>query len=78
LADKAYRWPPYDGPVSWFRASEKGLRGQDGFFQSIPANWQVYEIPADHGSIIREPQVRELAATIQSCMETSVAMSAMV
>jgi hypothetical protein len=65
LADKAYRWPLYDGPVTWFRASEKGLRGQDGAFQSMPANWQVYEIAADHGSIIREPQVRELAAAIQ-------------
>jgi len=78
LADKAYKWPPYDGSVWWFRASEKGLRGHDVSIQSMPANWQVYEIPANHGSIIREPQVRELAATMQSCMETSVAMGAMV
>jgi aspartate racemase len=78
LADKAYQWPSYDGPVSWFRASEKGLRGQDGAFPSMSANWQVYEIAADHGSIIREPHVGELAAAMQSCMESSVAMSAMV
>jgi thioesterase domain-containing protein/acyl carrier protein len=78
LADKAYQWPVYDGPVSWFRAGDKGLRGQDSALQSMPANWQVYEIAADHGGIIREPQVRKLASALQSCMESSVAMSAMV
>jgi aspartate racemase len=73
VADKAYRWPPYEGPVWWFRASEKGLRGRAaGNTTSVPGNWQVHEIIADHGSIIREPQVGELAVILNACLEGTI------
>jgi amino acid adenylation domain-containing protein len=75
LADKAYQWPSANGPVWWFRASEKGLRGRETppMPQSSPAGkWHIHEIPADHGSLIREPQVRNLAEVMRSCMETAL------
>ncbi len=74
-ADKAYDWPLAEWPVWWFRASEKGLRGRETppMPQSgLAGVWHIHEIPADHGSLIREPQVRKLAEAMLSCMETAL------
>ena len=68
LADKAYLWPAANGPVWWFRASDRGLRGRE---TPATAKWHIHEIPADHGSLIREPQVAQLAEAMRSCMETA-------
>jgi thioesterase domain-containing protein len=64
-AEKAYGWPPYDGPVWLFRASDKGLRGRAAF----SAQWHVHEFDGDHGSIIREPRVGDLARRMSACMD---------
>jgi thioesterase domain-containing protein len=58
LAERAYRWPEYEGPVWLFRASDKGLRGRGA---APGGQWQIHELQADHGSILREPRVRDVA-----------------
>jgi hypothetical protein len=34
--------------------------------------WEIHELVGDHGSIIREPRVRDLAEQITACLETPV------
>jgi thioesterase domain-containing protein len=65
-AERAYGWPAYEGPVWLFRASEKGLRGLGGSFGE---RWQIHEVEADHGSMLREPTVRDLAQRMIACMD---------
>jgi aspartate racemase len=72
IAERAYAWPEYGGRVWLFRASEKGLRGQNQTQMARGGQWEIHELVGDHGSIIREPRVRDLAEQITACLETPV------
>ena len=75
VAERAYPWPDYTGRVWLFRASEKGLRGQSEPDSSPGSQWEIHELLADHGSIIREPKVRDLAESIAACLNTAYSPS---
>ena len=70
--EMAYQPEVYSGAVTWFRASEKSLRGLD----SAEDNWskwaaggvEVCEIDGDHGSILKEPMVTILAEQLRACL----------
>ncbi len=72
IAERAYAWPEYGGRVWLFRASEKGLRGQNQTQMARGGQWEIHELVGDHGSIIREPRVRDLAEQMTACLETPV------
>jgi thioesterase domain-containing protein len=56
-----------------FRASEKALRGLDdaqgGWQQYALGGVEIHEVEADHGNILNEPQVRQLADRIRARLE---------
>jgi thioesterase domain-containing protein len=59
--------------VVLFRASEKALRGLDdahgGWRKYAAGGMEVHEIDGDHGNILNEPQVRQLAVEIRARLE---------
>jgi amino acid adenylation domain-containing protein len=73
VAERSYRPTEFSVPVTLFRASEKALRGLDG----AQNGWQKYalggleiqEIDGDHGNILNEPNVRQLAAAIRARLD---------
>jgi aspartate racemase len=72
-AELAYQPRLYPGKATWFRASEKGLRGL-GTPENDWSNWitggvEVHEFEGDHGSILKEPMVAMLAGKLRWCME---------
>jgi aspartate racemase len=77
VAEKKYQPQVYDGRVVLFRASEKALRGlddpQEGWRKHAAGGIEVHEIDGDHGNILNEPQVRQLAAEIRSRLEMAQA-----
>jgi amino acid adenylation domain-containing protein len=71
-AELAYEPQAYYGTTTWFRASEKGLRGLDNP-QEDWSKWalggiEVHEISGDHGSIMNEPTVSILAERLRFCL----------
>ena len=68
IAEQSYRVTTYPGSIVLFRASEKALRG----LENVQESWQkfaeggveVHEVDGDHGNILNEPNVRQLAARI--------------
>jgi len=73
VAEQYYRPNSYDGNVILFRASEKALRGLDdsegGWRKYATGGVEIHEIEADHGNILNEPQVRQLAVEIRMRLE---------
>jgi len=67
-AEQKYCPTIYPGPVTLFRAREKALRGldgaQNGWQQYAAGGLEVHEIDGDHGNILNEPKVRQLAAIL--------------
>jgi thioesterase domain-containing protein/acyl carrier protein len=65
---------PYDGQIILFEASERLPGGAQ-----LPYGWdavatgplQVYDVPGDHYSMVREPHVEALAALLSACLEAS-------
>jgi thioesterase domain-containing protein/acyl carrier protein len=76
-AEKRYQPEPYDGQVVLFRASEKALRGLDdargGWQDYAGGGFEVHEVDGDHGNMLNEPQVRQLAAQIRARIEKAQA-----
>jgi thioesterase domain-containing protein len=71
-AERRYEPKRYDGQVVLFRASEKALRGLDdarGGWQEYAAGIEIHEVDGDHGNMLNEPQVRQLAAQIRARIE---------
>jgi amino acid adenylation domain-containing protein len=72
LAEEGYKPQVYFGSATWFRATEKGLRGVDNptddWSKWVTGGVEVHEIEGDHGSILKEPQVRHLAERVRSCL----------
>jgi amino acid adenylation domain-containing protein len=76
-AEQKYRPSVFPGAVALFRASEKALRGlddsQNGWQQYAAGGLEVHEIDGDHGNILNEPNVRQLAAAL--CARLDLARS---
>ena len=72
VAEEGYKPQVYFGSATWFRATEKGLRGVDNptddWSKWVTGGVEVHEIEGDHGSILKEPQVRHLAERIRLCL----------
>jgi amino acid adenylation domain-containing protein len=77
VAELRYEPEPYDGPIVLFRASEKALRGLDdpggGWQKYAGGGIEIHEVDGDHGNILNEPQVRQLAAKIRARVDQSQA-----
>jgi amino acid adenylation domain-containing protein len=75
VAELRYKPQVYAGRVVLFRASEKALRGlddqQSGWSKYAAGGIEVHEIDGDHGNILNEPQVRQLAAEMRACLENA-------
>jgi aspartate racemase len=73
VAEQRYEPQVYPGRVVLFRASEKALRGledaQGGWRKYTAGDMEVREIDGDHGNILNEPQVKQLAAEIRMRLE---------
>jgi aspartate racemase len=73
VAERNYRPAEFSVPMTLFRASEKALRGLDG----AANGWQKYalggleiqEVDGDHGNILNEPKVRQLAAMLRARLD---------
>jgi amino acid adenylation domain-containing protein len=72
-AEQKYQPKPYDGHIVLFRASEKALRGLDdprgGWQKYALGGIEIHEVDGDHGNILNEPQVRQLAAHMRARLE---------
>jgi amino acid adenylation domain-containing protein len=77
VAERKYQPKPYDGSIVLFRASEKALRGLDdgqgGWQQYALGGVEIHEVEADHGNILNEPQVRQLADRMRARLEKAQA-----
>lgn len=73
VAEQKYRPSVFPGSVTLFRASEKALRGldgaQNGWQQYAAGGMEVHEIDGDHGNILNEPNVRQLAAALRARLD---------
>ena len=71
-AEEKYKPQVYFGSATWFRATEKGLRGVDNptddWSKWVTGGVEVHEIVGDHGSILKEPDVRLLAESLRACL----------
>ncbi|HMD49602.1 MAG TPA: thioesterase domain-containing protein, partial [Bryobacteraceae bacterium] len=71
-AEEKYKPQVYFGSATWFRATEKGLRGVDNptddWSKWVTGGVEVHDIIGDHGSILKEPDVRLLAESLRACL----------
>ena len=72
VAEEKYKPQVYFGSATWFRATEKGLRGVDNptddWSKWVTGGVEVHDIEGDHGSILKEPDVSFLAESLRSCL----------
>lgn len=68
MAERQYCPTMYPGQIVLFRASEKALRGleneQESWQKYAAGGVEVHEVDGDHGNILNEPNVRQLAAAL--------------
>ncbi len=80
VAEQSYQPVPYPGRVVLFRASDKALRGLENghhsWAQYAAGGFEVHEIDGDHGNVLNEPNVRQLAATLRARLEQAHAEQA--
>jgi amino acid adenylation domain-containing protein len=73
VAEQKYRPSSFSVPLTLFRASEKALRGLDGsnngWHQYAAGGLEIHEVDGDHGNILNEPNVRQLAAALRARLE---------
>ncbi|MGA7909532.1 MAG: amino acid adenylation domain-containing protein [Candidatus Sulfotelmatobacter sp.] len=76
-AEHGYRPTAYPGRVVLFRASDKALRGLEdksyGWQKYAAGGLEVHEIDGDHGNVLNEPNVRQLAAALRARLEQAQA-----
>jgi surfactin family lipopeptide synthetase A len=72
VAEEKFKPQVYFGSATWFRATEKGLRGADNptddWSKWVTGGVEVHEIVGDHGSILKEPDVLLLAESLRACL----------
>jgi aspartate racemase len=73
VAERRYRPAEFSARLTLFRASEKALRGldgaQNGWQKYAAGGLEVHEVEGDHGNILNEPKVRQLAAALCARLE---------
>ncbi len=78
-AARCYRPPIYPGPITLFRARQPGkppLGGATmGWDRVATGDVVVYDVLGEHLSIMREPQVEELARQLRVCLDRARASS---
>ncbi len=67
-ARRAYQPRPYDGLVMLVRALETEALTPDMGWQDVLSRLVVREVPGDHLSILRAPQVQQLAAHVRELL----------
>jgi aspartate racemase len=76
-AELNYQPTVYPGLIVLFRASEKALRGLEdksyGWQKYAAGGLEVHEIDGDHGNVLNEPHVRQLAAALRARLEQAQA-----
>ncbi len=76
-AELKYKPVAYPGPVVLFQASDKALRGLEdqnsGWRKYAVGGLEVHEIDGDHGNVLNEPNVRQLAAALRARLEQAQA-----
>ncbi|AOW98783.1 hypothetical protein BJP34_04335 [Moorena producens PAL-8-15-08-1] len=77
FASYNYEAQPYPGNIALFNASEQpiDIAGDPtlGWRNFIAGEIEVHEIPGDHFSVIREPQVLVLAERLKLCRDRALA-----
>jgi len=72
-AEQRYRPSVFPGAITLFRASEKALRGlenaENGWRRYAAGGLEVHEIDGDHGNILNEPNVRQLATALRARLD---------
>jgi len=72
-AEDQYQMQVYPGRVTLFLPIEKSLRGfddpQTAWNQWATGGVEIYRVAGDHGSIVEEPDVRDLAERLGTCLE---------
>ncbi|HUY12295.1 MAG TPA: amino acid adenylation domain-containing protein [Terriglobia bacterium] len=75
-AERDYRLRPYQGEAALFIPSKESIRSSQDpaivWGRWITEGVEVHEIPGDHGSIMREPLVRNLAENIRECLDRAM------
>ena len=73
VAELRHKPQVYAGRIILLRASEKALRGLDdvqgGWSEYAAGGIEVHEIDGDHGNILNEPQVKQLALQLRARLE---------
>jgi len=74
-AASQYKLQPYPGNVVLFRATEKSLRAEDNPHAAwnglIQGTLDIDQIAGDHGGILVQPQVKDLARRLQVRIDSS-------
>jgi thioesterase domain-containing protein len=65
-----YRARPYPGPTVLFRSEARRDQGDRGWRELCGDSLRLVRIPGDHGSIFREPHVKDLARELDSILKT--------
>ncbi len=73
VAERNYRPSEFSVPMTLFRASEKALRGLDGeangWGNFALGGLEIQEVDGDHGNILNEPNVRQLAEMLRARLD---------
>jgi thioesterase domain-containing protein/acyl carrier protein len=73
VAERNYRPAEVSVPMTLFRASEKALRGIDGaangWRKYAVGGLEIQEVDGDHGNILNEPNVRQLAEMLRARLD---------
>jgi amino acid adenylation domain-containing protein len=75
-AAQRYTPQPYVGRVALFQATKRPLRMKGdpyAIWRNLISDLEVFEIPDDHGGLLREPSVSLLAETLQRCIARALA-----
>jgi thioesterase domain-containing protein len=80
IADRNYMLKKYPDKLTLFRAEEQvvGLSGKEKYdrqygWQNYAEDVDVYIVPGDHNTLLKEPNVKVLARTIQDCIDRVLA-----
>jgi thioesterase domain-containing protein len=72
-AEHRYQPATFPGRIVLFRASEQALRGLENGHHTwekfAEGGFEVHEIDGDHGNVLNEPNVRQLAAALRGRLE---------
>jgi amino acid adenylation domain-containing protein len=76
VAEGNYRPSNFSVPMTLFRAREKALRGLDGaangWRKYALGGLEIQEVDGDHGNILNEPNVRQLAGMLRARLDQAV------